>query len=183
MSALANAAEMRKPGYSGEFFPGIGKISYEGPQSRNVMAFKHYNADEVVMGRTMREWCRFTVCWWHTFRGTGADPFGSGTITRPWDDGTESVENAIRRCRAAFEFFTKLGIDHYSFHDRDIAPEGKTLEESNANLDAVVDELEKLQAKTGIKVRRKRDEDTERKGTENDRYRCEMHVISWRNYT
>ena len=104
------------------------------------------------MGRTMREWCRFTVCYWHTFRGTGADPFGAQTLFRPWEDGTDSVDNAIRRARVAFEFFQKLGVDFYSFHDRDVAPEGKTLKESNQNLDRVVDVLESLQKETGISL-------------------------------
>ena len=75
----------------------------------------------------MKDWLRFSVCFWHTFRGKGLDPFGEPTISRPWDDESNSLENAYRRVRAAFEFFTKLGIEYYSFHDRDVAPEGNTL--------------------------------------------------------
>lgn len=104
------------------------------------------------MGKTMGEWCRFSVCFWHTFRGKGADPFGFPTISRPWDDETETLANAYRRARAAFEFMEKLGIDYYAFHDRDVAPEGSTLEETNQNLDKVADLLESLQQKTGIKL-------------------------------
>lgn len=134
------------------FFPGIGKIQYEGPASRNPLAFRHYNPEEVVEGRKMRDLLRFTVCYWHTFRGTGSDPFGPGTLQRPWDDGSESVENAVKRVDAAFEFIEKLGCPFYAFHDRDVAPEGKTLAESNKNLDAVVKALKAAQARTGIKL-------------------------------
>ncbi|HMC09851.1 MAG TPA: xylose isomerase, partial [Pirellulaceae bacterium] len=98
------------------------------------------------------EHLRFTVVYWHTFRGTGSDPFGSATMQRPWEDGTDSVENAIRRARVAFEFIEKLGAPFYAFHDRDVAPEGKTLAESNKNLDAVVKVLKEEQQRTGIKL-------------------------------
>ncbi len=131
----------------------IAKIEYKGPASTDPLSFRHYNADEIILGKTMKEWCRFAVCWWHTFRGVGGDPFGpAGTIERPWEDGTDSVENAKRRCRVAFEFFQKLGVGYYTFHDVDLAPEGKTLAESNTNLDACTEELERLQKETGIKL-------------------------------
>jgi len=132
------------------FFTDISKIDYEGPTSKNPLAFRHYNADEIVEGRSMRDQLRFSVCYWHTFRGTGADPFGAGTLQRPWDDGTESVENAINRVRVAFEFIEKLGAPFYCFHDRDVAPEGATLAESHKNLDAVADVLAEEQQRTGI---------------------------------
>jgi len=136
-----------------EFFPSVvGKIPYKpdaGPA--DSLCFKHYNAKEVVQGKTMEEWLRFSVCYWHTFCGTGLDPFGGPTIQRPWDDGTGSVENAKRKLRVAFEFFTKLGVKYWTFHDRDIAPEGATLEETNKNLDAVVDLAVELQKQTGVK--------------------------------
>src|SRR3984957_15194413 len=119
-------------------FPSISKICHEGPGSKNPLAFKHYNPDEVVAGRTMREHLRFAVVYWHTFRGMGTDPFGAGTMLRPWDDGTNSVGNAQNRARVAFEFIEKLGAPFYAFHDRDVAPEGKSLRESNQNLDAIV---------------------------------------------
>jgi len=136
-----------------QFFPDIGPIVFKpdaGPT--DTLVFKHYNADEVVLGKTMRDWLRFSVCYWHTFRGVGLDPFGSPTITRPWDDGTESVENAKRRMRAAFEFMSKLGVTYWTFHDRDVAPEGATLEETNKNLDEITDLAQKLMNETGIKL-------------------------------
>ena len=133
-------------------FPKIPKIQYEGSKSKNPLAFKHYNSDEIVAGRTMREHLRFSVTYWHTFRGMGADMFGSGTALRPWEDGTNSVAMAQKRVRVAFEFIEKLGAPFYAFHDRDVAPEGKSLQESNRNLDAVVKVLKEEQKRTGIKL-------------------------------
>jgi xylose isomerase len=133
-------------------FPEISKIPYEGPQSKNPLAFRWYNAGAKVEGRSMAEHLRFTVVYWHTFRGTGSDPFGSATMVRPWEDGSDSVENAQRRARVAFEFIEKLGAPFYAFHDRDVAPEGKSLSESNKNLDAVVKVLKEEQQRTGIKL-------------------------------
>lgn len=135
-----------------EAFPEIKKIQFEGPQSKNPLAFKHYNPDEVIEGKTMKDHLRFSVTYWHTFRGTGADMFGVGTAIRPWDDGSNSVENAQTRVRVAFEFIEKLGAPFYAFHDRDVAPEGKTLKESNSNLDAVVKVLKEEQQRTGIRL-------------------------------
>src|SRR5271169_3153596 len=133
-------------------FPNIDKITFEGPRSRNPLAFKHYNPEEIVEGRTMREHLRFAVVYWHTFRGTGSDPFGAGTMQRPWDDGSNSVSNAQKRARVAFEFISKLGAPYYCWHDRDVAPEGKTLAESNRNFDAVAKVLKEEQKRTGIKL-------------------------------
>jgi xylose isomerase len=135
-----------------EFFPGIPKITYGGPKSKNPLEFKHYNPDEVVGGKTLKEHLRFSVVYWHSFVNPLSDPFGMGTALRPWDDGTNSVANAQRRVRAAFEFIEKLGAPFYAFHDRDVAPEGKTLKESHANLDAVVTVLKEQQQRTGIKL-------------------------------
>ena len=104
-----------------EAFPEIKKIQFEGPSSKNPLAFRHYNPDEVVEGKTMKEHLRFSVTYWHTFRGVGADMFGVGTAVRPWDDGTNSLENAKKRVRVAFEFIEKLGAPFYAFHDRDVA--------------------------------------------------------------
>jgi xylose isomerase len=134
------------------YFPDVPKIPFEGPGSKHPLAFRHYNADEIVEGKSMSDWLRFSVCYWHTFRGTGSDPFGSATLGRPWDDGSESVENAIQRVDVAFEFIEKLGVPYYCFHDRDVAPEGATLSESNRNLDAVVTKLQEAQDRTGIKL-------------------------------
>jgi xylose isomerase len=133
-------------------FPEISNIGYEGPKSRNPLAFKHYNPAEVVEGKTMREHLRFSVVYWHTFRNRLSDPFGVGTAVRPWDDGTESVSNAQNRARVAFEFIEKLGAPFYAFHDRDVAPEGKNLAETNKNLDAVVKVMKEEQKRTGIKL-------------------------------
>ena len=135
-----------------EYFPDVPKIEFEGPSSKNQLAFKHYNAEEVIDGRTMSDWLRFSVCYWHTFRGTGVDPFGSPTLNRPWDDGSESLDNALKRVDVAFEFITKLGVDYYCFHDRDVAPEGANLAESNSNLDAVAAKLKEAQDATGVKL-------------------------------
>ena len=133
-------------------FPEIQKIKYEGPQSKNPLAFRWYNESEVVEGKTMKEQLRFAVVYWHTFRGTGSDPFGAATMVRPWDDGSSSVENAQKRARVAFEFIDKLGAPYYAFHDRDVAPEGAMLAESNKIFDAVVKVLKEEQQRTGIKL-------------------------------
>jgi xylose isomerase len=131
-------------------FAKIPTIKYEGPKSKNPLAFKHYNPNEKVEGKTMKDHLRFSVTYWHTFRGMGADMFGVGTALRPWEDGTNSVEMAKKRARVAFQFMEKLGVPFYAFHDRDVAPEGKTLRESNKNLDAVVKVLKEEQKRTGI---------------------------------
>jgi xylose isomerase len=135
-----------------EAFPDIKKIAYEGPQSRNPLAFKHYNAEEIIGGKSMRDHLRFGVAYWHAMRNPLSDPFGSGTAQRPWDDGTDSIANAQNRARVCFEFMDKLGVDFYCFHDRDVAPELATLAESNAALDAVADVLESEQQRTGKKL-------------------------------
>jgi xylose isomerase len=133
-------------------FPEIGKIAYEGPKTRNPLAFRWYNPDEMIEGKSMREHFRFSTVYWHTFRGTGSDPFGSPTMVRPWDDGSESVENAVHRVRVAFEFMEKLGTPFYAFHDRDIAPEGQNLAQTNRHLDRVADALAEEQQRTGIRL-------------------------------
>ncbi|MEX0728979.1 MAG: xylose isomerase [Planctomycetaceae bacterium] len=134
------------------YFADVAPICYEGPDSKNPLAFKHYNPDEIVEGQSMRDLLRFSVCYWHTFRGTGSDPFGAPTMQRPWDDGSDSLDNAKKRVDVAFEFMEKLGVPFYCFHDRDVAPEGKNLAQSNKNLDAVVKHLKKAQKSTGIKL-------------------------------
>jgi xylose isomerase len=133
-------------------FPEIDRIRFEGPKSKNPLAFRYYDENEIVAGRTMKEQLRFSVVYWHTFRGVGSDPFGPGTAVRPWDDGTNSVENAQKRARVAFEFIEKLGAPFYAFHDRDVAPEGANLTETNKNFDAVAKVLKEEQQRTGIKL-------------------------------
>mmetsp|Transcript_3362 Transcript_3362/g.4883 ORF Transcript_3362/g.4883 Transcript_3362/m.4883 type:complete len:440 (-) Transcript_3362:1490-2809(-) len=136
-----------------EHFPSIpSKIPYLGPDSTDPLSYRFYNADEEILGKKMKDWLRFSVCYWHTFRGRGLDPFGAPTMTRSWDDESNSIENALKRADAAFELFSKLGVEYYTFHDRDVAPEGSSLAESNANLDTVSDYLLKLQEKYGIKL-------------------------------
>mmetsp|Transcript_4528 Transcript_4528/g.12804 ORF Transcript_4528/g.12804 Transcript_4528/m.12804 type:complete len:450 (-) Transcript_4528:185-1534(-) len=141
------------PRAAGEHFPGIGGIKYEGPSSSNPLAFKYYNADEVIMGKPMREWCRFAVCWWHTFNGQmGTDPFSSmRTHLRPWDKD-DSLETYLTRVDVAFEFFQKLGVDFYCFHDVDVAPQGNSMEEFRKNLDIVTSKMLQKQQETGIKL-------------------------------
>ena len=134
------------------YFPKIKKIKYEGPGSKNPLSFKWYDENEIVAGKTMRDHLRFSVVYWHTFRNPLSDPFGVGTAFRPWDDGSESVKNAQKRVKAAFEFMEKLGAPYYAFHDRDVAPEGKSLAASNKNLDAVAKVLKAEQQRTGIKL-------------------------------
>ena len=133
-------------------FPDIEKIKFEGPDSKNPLAFRYYDENEVVEGKSMRDHFRFSVVYWHTFRGTGADPFGMPTLNRPWDDGSESIENAKARVTAAFEFMEKLGTPYFAFHDRDVAPEGASLSETNQNLDEIVELIESEMKRTGIKL-------------------------------
>ena len=133
-------------------FPDVEKIKFEGPDSTNPLSFRHYDENEIVEGKTMKDHFRFSVAYWHTMRGAGADPFGPGTMLRPWEGPSDTVENATVRVRAAFEFIEKLGAPFYCFHDRDVAPEGDTLAETNKNLDAVVKVLKQEQERTGIKL-------------------------------
>lgn len=133
-------------------FPEISAIAYEGPASKNPLAFRHYRADELVEGKTMRDHFRFAVAYWHTFRGTGSDPFGAATMQRPWEAAVDSLDNAVRRAEVAFEFMQKLGVGFYCFHDRDVAPEGASLAESHKNLDRVVQALKEQQQRTGVKL-------------------------------
>jgi xylose isomerase len=134
------------------YFPEIPKIPYEGPTSRNPLAFRWYQADEVIEGKTMRDHLRFSIVYWHSLRGDGSDPFGAPTMLRPWDDGSPTLDNALRRVEVAFELFEKLGVPFYAFHDRDVAPEGTGLGEFNRNFQAVADKLQELQGATGIEL-------------------------------
>lgn len=133
-------------------FPEVSQIKFEGPGSKNPLAFHHYNESEVVEGKSMKDHFRFSVAYWHAFRGTGSDPFGPGTMIRPWEAPVDSVENACNRVKVGFEFMEKLGVPYYCFHDRDVAPEGATLAESNRNLDAVAKALKGEQERTGIRL-------------------------------
>ncbi len=121
------------------YFPEVsGKVVYEGPTSKNPLAFRRYDAAKVVGGKTMSEHLRFAVCYWHTFKAVGGDPFGLPTMIRAWDADTDPIQRAKDTMDAAFEFFTKLGVEYWCFHDRDIAPEGSDFVESCKNLDVLV---------------------------------------------
>jgi xylose isomerase len=134
------------------YWTGIPTIAYEGPGASNPLAFRHFNPDEVIDGKTFSEHMRFSIAYWHAFRGTGSDPFGPGTIVRPWESGKDPVSVAKVRLEAGFEFFGKIRAPFWAFHDRDIAPEGGTLAQSNKNLDAVVAHAKQLQKATGVKL-------------------------------
>ncbi|MBD2847338.1 xylose isomerase [Paenibacillus sp. IB182496] len=133
------------------YFQSVGKIAYEGKGSDNPLAFKHYNPQEKVLGKTMEEHMRFAVAYWHTFTGAGADPFGVGTAVRAWDTMSE-MDKAKARVEANFEFLEKLGVPYYCFHDRDVAPEGETLQETNQNLDTIVELLKQNMKSSGKKL-------------------------------
>ncbi|SFJ91681.1 xylose isomerase [Thermoflavimicrobium dichotomicum] len=120
-----------------EYFKNVKKIQYEGKDSKNPLAFKYYNPEEKVGDKTMEEHLRFCVSYWHTFTGNGADPFGEPTLVRPWDR-FKGMDLAKARVEASFEFYEKLGVPFFVFHDRDMAPEGETLRETNKNLDEIV---------------------------------------------
>lgn len=128
------------------------KIQYEGPNSKNPLAFKHYDAEALIDGKSMKDHLRFAAPYWHVMRNVLSDPFGGGTAEMPWDDGSDSVENALNRVDVFFEFLNKIGIDYYCWHDRDIAPELNDLNASNAALDAVVAKLKEKQAETGVQL-------------------------------
>ncbi len=133
-------------------FAGIGRIPYEGPRSGSALAFKHYNPAELIDGRPLKDHLRFSIAYWHSFRGVGSDPFGPGTIARPWERGRDPVSVAKRRMDAAFEFCTKIEAPFWCFHDRDIAPEGRTLAESNRHLDQLVVHAKAHQRASGVKL-------------------------------
>ncbi len=135
------------------YFNNFEKIKFEGKLSKNPFSFKFYNENEVVLGKTMKEHLKFSMAYWHTMTGSGKDPFGDATMERPWDIvGEDEMVNAKKRVEVAFEFMQLMGIEYFCFHDRDIAPEGKTLSESNKNLDEIVDLIEKKMKQTGIKL-------------------------------
>ena len=136
-----------------EYFKNVGKIKFEGKDSDNPLAFKHYNEDEVVGGKTMKEHLRFAVAYWHTFQGAGADMFGPvGTAQRAWNDIGDPMELARAKVRANFEFCSKLGVPFFCFHDRDIAPEGENLRETNKNLDEIVKFIKEMMQTSDLKL-------------------------------
>lgn len=135
-----------------EYFPEVKQVKYEGPDSKNPLAFKHYDPEEVILGKTMAEHLRFSVCYWHTFKNLGTDQFGGNTIIRNYNDSSDPMQVADMTLEAAFELFTKLGVNFWCFHDRDIAPEADNLAETNKRLDRIVQKAKKLQADTGVEL-------------------------------
>lgn len=134
------------------YFKGIDAIKYEGKQSDNPFAFKYYNPEQVVAGKTMREHFKFAIAYWHTFCGQGNDPFGAGTQQFPWDIAKDPIEAAKNKADAAFEFIAKMGFDYYCFHDYDLIQEANTLAESEQRLVVITDYLKQKQQETGVKL-------------------------------
>ena len=134
------------------FWGNIKPVKYEGPESRNLLAFRYYNKDQVVLGKRMEDHLRFAVAYWHSFAWGGGDPFGNGTFLRPWFNGSDELELAKVKADVAFDLFQLLGVPFYCFHDRDVAPEGKTLAESNKNVRAIADIFARKQEETGVKL-------------------------------
>ena len=135
-----------------EYFKGIGEIKFEGKESDNPLAFKYYNPDQVVAGKTMREHFKFAIAYWHTFCGQGADPFGPGTQNFEWDQAADPIQAAKDKADAAFEFISKMGFDYFCFHDFDLIQEGATFAESEKRLSIITDYLKEKKADSGIKL-------------------------------
>ncbi|WP_298319523.1 xylose isomerase [uncultured Aquimarina sp.] len=135
-----------------EYYKGIGDIKFEGKESDNPLAFKYYNPEQVVSGKTMREHFKFAISYWHTFCGQGSDPFGPGTQSFAWDKSSDAIQAAKDKADAAFEFVSKMGFDYFCFHDYDLIQEGQTLAESEERLATIIDYLKQKQAASGIKL-------------------------------
>jgi xylose isomerase len=135
-----------------EYYKGIGQIKFEGKESDNPLAFKYYNPDQVVAGKTMREHFRFAIAYWHTFCGQGSDPFGPGTQNFAWDQSSDPIQAAKDKADAAFEFISKMGFDYFCFHDYDLVAEGPTFAESEKRLATITEYLKQKKAASGIKL-------------------------------
>ena len=135
-----------------EYFKGIGKIQFEGKESDNPLAFKYYNPDQVVAGKTMKEHFKFAIAYWHSFCGQGGDPFGPGTQKFAWDLSADPLQAAKDKADAAFEFISKMGFDYFCFHDYDLIQEGPTFAESEKRLAAITEYLKEKKAASGIKL-------------------------------
>ena len=134
-----------------EYFPEIGKIKFEGKESKNPLAYRYYDAEKVIMGKKMKDWLKFSMAWWHTLCAEGGDQFGGGTKKFPWNDSADPVEAAKHKADAGFEIMQKLGIEYYCFHDVDLCNEADTIEQYEANMKEIVAYLKKKQEETGIK--------------------------------
>jgi len=135
-----------------QYFPSVEKIKFEGKESKNPMAFHYYNPEKVVYGKTMAEWFKFSMAWWHTLCADGGDPFGGQTQVHPWVGAADALQAAKDKMDAGFEFMSKIGIEYYCFHDIDLISEGSSIEEYEANLKAIVAYAKEKQAATGIKL-------------------------------
>ncbi|MFP6866337.1 MAG: xylose isomerase, partial [Roseibacillus sp.] len=135
-----------------DHFPNVPQIEYEGPDSDNPLAFRHYNPEELIDGKSMKDHLRFGAAYWHCMRNPLGDPFGMGTALMPWDDGSESLDNAVARIPVFFEFLEKNQIGHYCFHDRDVSPEGASWAETHENLEKVTAVLKSAQESSGKKL-------------------------------
>lgn len=135
-----------------EYFKGIGEIKFEGAKSDNPLAFKYYNPDQIVAGKTMREHFKFAIAYWHTFCGQGGDPFGPGTQSFAWDKASDPIQAAKDKADAAFEFISKMGFDYFCFHDYDLIQEGATFAESEKRIATITAYLKEKKAASGIKL-------------------------------
>ena len=135
-----------------EYFPNLGKIPFEGKDSKNPLAFHYYNPEQVVAGKKMKDWLKFSLAWWHTLCAEGGDQFGGGTKTFPWNEGATALERAKNKMDAGFEIMQKIGFEYYCFHDVDLIDEAATPEEYEANMKAIVEYAKQKQAETGIKL-------------------------------
>ncbi|MDN3617842.1 MULTISPECIES: xylose isomerase [Polaribacter] len=137
---------------SKEYFKGINKIQFEGKESDNPLAFKYYNPEQMVAGKKMKDWFKFSIAYWHTFCGQGGDPFGPGTQNFAWDQSSDAIQAAKDKADAAFEFINKMGFDYFCFHDYDLVQEGATFAESEKRLEIITDYIKGKQAESGVKL-------------------------------
>ena len=134
-----------------EYFPGIGKIKFEGKDSKNPMAYRYYDAEKVILGKPMKEWLKFAMAWWHTLCAEGGDQFGGPSKKFPWNEGADALTIAKQKADAGFEFMQKMGIEYFCFHDVDLVDEGSSVEEYEHNMKEIVAYLKEKMAETGIK--------------------------------
>ncbi len=154
LSIIQNELKMEKNVILGdkEYFSGIGKITFEGKESKNPLAFKYYDENKEIRGKKMKDHLRFAIAYWHTFTGTGADPFGAGTKKFPWDASNDPMQRATSKMDAAFEFITKIGAEFYCFHDYDLVEEGESLKISGERLEAITDYALRKQKDSGVRL-------------------------------
>ena len=134
-----------------EFFPGLGKIKFEGTDSYNPLAYRYYDAERVVLGKKMKDWFKFAMAWWHTLCAEGSDPFGSDSKKFPWNCATDPLQRAKDKADAGFEFMQKMGIEYFCFHDVDLVSEGDSIEEYERNVKEIVAYIKGKMAETGIR--------------------------------